>query len=125
MPKLLSRSKHEELESNSELQIRDQKERGAENARKEEQKMQGKRSIKLKKKGSSGILPDCENFATCRMSQVALFILPATIHISVTVPSRCLFLLFDFLCYIFCFLPILSLVISFDFGSFCNFAWLG
>ena len=42
MPKLLSRSKHEELESNSELQIRDQKERGAENARKEEQKVEEK-----------------------------------------------------------------------------------
>ena len=34
MPKLLSRSKHEEFESSSELQIRDQKERRAENARK-------------------------------------------------------------------------------------------
>ena len=36
MPKLLSRSKHEEFESNSTLQIRDQKERRAENARKVE-----------------------------------------------------------------------------------------
>ena len=34
MPKLLSRSKHEEFESNSALQIRDHKERIAENARK-------------------------------------------------------------------------------------------
>ena len=33
MPKLLSRSKHEELESNSTLKIRNQKERRAENAR--------------------------------------------------------------------------------------------
>ena len=32
MPKLLSRSKHEESESNSALQIRDEKERRAENA---------------------------------------------------------------------------------------------
>ena len=32
MPKLLSRSKHEEFESNSALQIRDDKERRAENA---------------------------------------------------------------------------------------------
>ena len=34
MPKLLSRSKHEEFESNSALQIRDQKERVAKNAKK-------------------------------------------------------------------------------------------
>ena len=34
MPKLLSRSKHEELESNSALHIRDKKERRAENAKK-------------------------------------------------------------------------------------------
>ena len=34
MPKLLSRSKHEEFESNSTLQIRDQKERREENTRK-------------------------------------------------------------------------------------------
>ena len=34
MPKLLSRSKHEEFESNSALQIRDQKERREENKRK-------------------------------------------------------------------------------------------
>ena len=36
MPKLLSRSKHEEFESNSALQIGDQKERRAENAKKME-----------------------------------------------------------------------------------------
>ena len=34
MPKLLSQSKHEELEPKSALQIRDQKERRAENAKK-------------------------------------------------------------------------------------------
>ena len=33
MPKLLSRSKHGEFESNSALQIRDQKERRVENAK--------------------------------------------------------------------------------------------
>ena len=33
MPKFLSRSKHEEFESNSKLQIRDEKERRAENAK--------------------------------------------------------------------------------------------
>ena len=36
MPKLLSRSKREEFESNSALQIRDQKERRAENTKKME-----------------------------------------------------------------------------------------
>ena len=36
MPKLLSQSKHEEFESNSALQIRNQKERRAENERKME-----------------------------------------------------------------------------------------
>ena len=36
MPKLLSRSKHEEFELNSALHIRDQKERRVENARKVE-----------------------------------------------------------------------------------------
>ena len=38
MPKLLSQSKHEEFEPNSTLEIRDQKERRAENAKKLELK---------------------------------------------------------------------------------------
>ena len=38
MPKLLSRFKHKEFESNSALQIRDQKERKAENTKKIEHK---------------------------------------------------------------------------------------
>ena len=42
MPKLLSQSKHEEFESNSALQTRDQKERRVENARKEEHKVEEK-----------------------------------------------------------------------------------
>ena len=42
MPKLLSRSKHEEFELNSALQIRDQKERGAKKAREEEHKVEEK-----------------------------------------------------------------------------------
>ena len=42
MPKILSRSKHEEFESNLALQIRNQKERRVENARKEEQKVEEK-----------------------------------------------------------------------------------
>ena len=55
MPKLLSRSKHEEFESNSALQIRDQKERRVENAKKIEHNK------------------NFANFATCKISQVAKF----------------------------------------------------
>ena len=73
MPKLLSRSKHQEFESNSALQIRDQKERRVENAKK----------LELQ-----------EIWQAAKFSQVALFILPATIHILATVPSCCPFLLF-------------------------------
>ena len=59
------------------------------------------------------------NFASCEMLfLLPLFILQAIVHI-----SYC-FTLLPF-CYIFLFLPILSLVIAFDFGSFCNFAWMG
>ena len=82
MPTLLSRSKQEEFESNSALQIRDQKERRAENTKKME----------------------VAKFASLR----ALFMPPAsTVHHAATVH-----LLFDALaiCYIFLFLPILSLV---------------
>ena len=61
MPKLFSQSKHEEFESNSALQIRDQKERRAKNAKK----------LKLQ-----------ENFrklhcSSCEISPVALFMSPA------------------------------------------------
>ena len=82
MPKLLSRSKHEEFESNSSLQIRSQKER--------REKSEEKWSIA--KFGSRSTVPS-----------------------SSTVPSCCPFLLFDAsdFCYIFLFLPILTLVIAF------------
>ena len=114
MPKLLSQSKHEEFESNSTLQIRDQKERIAENAKK----------LELQEKFAA-----CEIFAgctvhpgkfpsCCTVHPTALFTIFTTIHLS------CCFRLLLF-CYNFLFLPILSLVIAFDFGSFCNFAWLG
>ena len=48
----------------------------------------------------------------------------STVHHFATIHLYCCFTLFLF-CYNFLFLPILSLVITFDFGSFCNFAWLG
>ena len=56
MPKLLSQSKHEEFESNSALQIRNKKERRAENAR---------------KLGHCRNFAGLRNFATCRILQVA------------------------------------------------------
>ena len=62
MPKLLSRSKHEKFESNSALQIRDQKERRAKNARK--LKLQFGRLQKFR---------NLRNFATCEFSQPANF----------------------------------------------------
>ena len=65
MPKLLSRSKHEEFELNSALQIKSQKERRAENRR--------KWSI-------AKILESCENFAICEISQVAKFASRGTVH---------------------------------------------
>ena len=67
MPKLLSRSKHEEFKLNSALQIKNQKERRVENARKLE---------------PVGNLAGCEIFAAYEFSQVvksppALFIVPS------------------------------------------------
>ena len=59
MPKLLSRSKHEEFESNSALQIRDQKERRAKNARK----------LKLQF-GRLQNFRNLRNFTGCEISQV-------------------------------------------------------
>ena len=90
MPKLLSRSKHEEFESNSTFQIRNQEERIAEN----------------RGNWSTCKIGSCEHCASC-----ALFF------------QQPIPLLFDALvfCYIFSFLPILSLVITFDLGFFCNF----
>ena len=58
MPKLSSQFKHEEPELNSSLQIRSQKER----------------RTKSEKNGTlQEFLQGCENFATCRISQVAKF----------------------------------------------------
>ena len=62
-------------------------------------------------------------------SQVAKSPLAATVHLMplftlLTVPSCCPFDLLNFVP-IFGFLPILSPVIAFDFGSFRNFVWQG
>ena len=91
MPKLLSRSKHEEFESNSALEIKDQKERRAKSEEKHH----------------------------CRKASSA-----STVHSSSTVhPAVPVPLLFDAstFCYNFWFFPILTLVIPYDFGCFCNF----
>ena len=91
MPKLLNRSKHEELESNSALQIRNQMERRAENAWKLELagNLVGLRNFR-----------NLQNFAGCEFSQVAklppcaLFTSFATIHPAL-LNSCCPFALFD------------------------------
>ena len=101
MPKLLSRSKHEEFKSNSALQIRYQKERRAENARKVELQ-----EILHVEKLFMRALFTC---LTLFIKQ-PLFILPF--------PFCCLFCFLFF----FFFLPILSIVIAFGFDFFfCNF----
>ena len=96
MPKLLSQSKHEELESNSALLIRDQKERRAENAKK----------LELQENFRKCTVHPAKFLQHAKFSQVALFILrnfhPAalfmslhTVHFSHTVPAArlkfCLF----------------------------------
>ena len=77
MPKLSSRSKHEEFESNSVLHIRDQKERRAENARKEEQKVEEKREAvefcRIVKFSQPAEFRSLRNFAGCEFSQLANF----------------------------------------------------
>ena len=80
-----------------------------------------------------------QNFASYEISQVAKFrnlgifkicFLFAIVHPTTLFISHALFtiLFFDVLTHFVPFLiffPILFLVIAFDFGSFCNFAWLG
>ena len=90
MPKLLSRSKHEEFESNSALHIRDEKERRAENAENLE-------------------LQEIPTHTVHAHGNVHHF---STVHLFLT--------LLDF-CYIFLFLPILSLLKPYELGCFCNF----
>ena len=83
MPKLLSRSKHEEFEPNSALQIKDQKERRA------------KCEEKWSTAGVLLPLPLCILRALFLQQPVLLYFTP------------------QFFCYIFLFLPILTLVIAF------------
>ena len=82
MPKLLSRSKHEEFESNLAFQIRNQEERIAEN----------------RGNWSTCEIGSCEHCASC-----ALFLQQPVL----------LYFTSQFFCYIFLFLPILTLVIAF------------
>ena len=91
MPKLLSQSKHEEFESNSALQIKDQKER--------REKCE-------------------ENWSTAGVLLLLPLCILRALFLQQLVP-----LLFDAstFCYNFWFFPILTLVIPYDFGCFCNF----
>ena len=101
VPKVLSQSKHEEFESNSALQIRDQKERKAENGK----KLEVQEILQARK------FPSCAHCSSCsHCSFILHYFLPA--------PFTFLTLFLS----LFGFLPILSFVIAFDFGSFCNFA---
>ena len=91
MPKLLSRSKHEEFESNSAFHIRDQKEKRAENTKKMEPTKFG----------------SCEHCSSCN-----------TIHNSAIV--HLLFYALMFLLQFFVSSKFV-LVIAFSFGFYCNF----
>ena len=62
--------------------------------------------------------------SSCKISFILYCSSCSTVHHYSTIHISCYFTLLLF-CYNFLFLPILSLVIAFDFGSFCNFAWLG
>ena len=67
----------------------------------------------------------CRNFAGLQKFRNLPNAFPtAIVHLHATVHLSCCFTLFPFY-YNFFFLPILSIVIAFDFGSFCIFAWLG
>ena len=97
MPKLLSQSKHEEFESNSALQIRYQKERSAENARKVE---------------------------LHEFLHVEKLLLPATIHLAtvhISALFSCYFKLLLFLLQFFVsshFVLVIAFSFSFFFGNF-------
>ena len=114
MPKLFSQSKHEEFESNLALHIRDQKERRAENGKKLELQENFRSMRNFRRLHCS----------SCDISFLrALFILqPLFIHLALLTSYA--FYLFDSFLSLFGFLTNLSLVIAFDFGSFCNFVWL-
>ena len=89
----MSQFKHEEFELDSIFQIRDEKERRAENAENLELQEIPKRTVHA----HDTIHPK------------------ATVHLLVDAKV---------FCYNFSFRPILSLILAFGFGFFCNFAWL-
>ena len=109
MPKLLSRSKHEKFESNSALQIRDQKERRAENARKLKLQFD-----KLQKFGN------LLNFAGCEFSQPADTVHSSTIHPATPVLLHFTHLLFWLQYFVSSYFNPCN---SFCFGLFCNFPY--
>ena len=110
MQKLLSQSKHEEFESNSALQIRDQNERRAENVKKLELQEKFRRL-------------HCSSYEISFKS--ALFIIQ-TLFIHPALLISYVFYLFDSFLSLFGFLPNLSLVIAFSFGFLviCKGVWL-
>ena len=101
MPKLLSQTHHCRSETR----------------RKEEQKMP--RNWSCRKFGRLRNFRSMRNFLPMHTIHHV-----ATVHLSCTIDFLRL-LPFGLFLSLFGFLPNLSLVIAFDFGSFCNFAWLG
>ena len=99
MPKLLSRSKHEEFESNSALQIRDQKERREENTRK---------------------LEHLRNWFLQHCSYLPALFLPAALFLPVARSCFLRYALFAFVFSFFPFYPCTSLLIL---VFFCNFPY--
>ena len=92
MPKLLSQSKHEEFEPNSALQIRDQKERRAENAKKLELQ-----EIWQGGKFSQPTISQAALFSLRNFHPVALFMPHAHCSLLTHYLKFCLFVpLFDF-----------------------------
>ena len=97
MPKLLSQSMHEEFESNSAFQIRDQKERREENTRK-------------LKHLRNWFLQHCSQLQPCLPSCALFILLP--VHPFYVVPCLHLFLVFSH------FIPCNSFWFWFFFGNF-------
>ena len=94
----------------------------SETRRKEEQKMPRNWSCR-KNFAACEILAGC-TIHPAKFPSCCHYSSYSTVHHFSTIHLSCCFTLLPF-CYNFLFHPILSLVIAFDFGSFCNFAWLG
>ena len=107
MPKLLSRSKHEEFELNLALQIRNRKERRAENAWKLE---------------PAGNLAGLRNFTGCKISQLVNFrklrnfFHAATVHLAALFMSPALFTILLFVVLT----PFCHFLVFFLFCPHCN-----